>query len=217
MIIRVLAEGFALGLSSGIFCVGSCAPFLFPYLMAGAKAGIKANAILLVEFLLGRFVGYVIFGMAAGWMGGLLKPHLSEPIRAATLILAALLLVISAFYQIFPKNPFCDFLIKRRALVRVPFLFGFLLGINICPPFLLGVARLLEIGNVWLGALFFSAFFVSSTLYLLPIFVVTPLFKGERLRRIGIMASFIVGVCYLGAGLYALLLSLPSFFSRLSS
>lgn len=197
---RIFCEGFFLGLSTGAVCFASCAPFLVPYLMLDTRAKLKQNAALFIQFLAGRFLAYLLFGLFAGGLGFSLKPHLSGKIPAVTVMIAAGLMIFFALYRSFPENPFCRLAFGKRNVAHVPFLFGFLLGLNFCPPFLLGMARLIEIGSFFGGAVFFSGFFLSSTLYLLPLFAVAPFFPAERLRSVGTTVSLIVGGAYFVSG-----------------
>ena len=197
MTVQILIEGFALGASTGLLCIGSCVPFLLPYLMTSGKAATKENVSLLIQFFLGRFVAYFLFGMLAGWLGEKMEARLPGSVRSFALIAASLLMIVSAFYRTFPKNPFCGMKLGKQIMNLPPFWLGIFLGLNVCPPFLLGIARLMQIGSVWRGALYFMAFFVSSSLYLLPAFIVTPFFSGERARRLGAIVSLIVGGWFL--------------------
>ncbi|OGW82369.1 MAG: hypothetical protein A3C47_02280 [Omnitrophica bacterium RIFCSPHIGHO2_02_FULL_51_18] len=205
MLVQILTEGFSLGASTGVLCLGTCAPFLVPYLMMGARPNLKENAPLVIQFFLGRFLAYFLFGMCAGWIGGEIRPHLSANLRSATLIATSAFMIFFALTQKFPKR-FCFFAGGAKPLkLRAPFLLGLLLGLNICPPFLVGMARLLEIGNLWFGALFFTAFFVSSSFYLLPLFAVSPFISSDRLKNVGFLASLLVGGWFLLTGVFALL------------
>ncbi len=197
MIAQFFAEGFVLGISSGATCVGSCAPFLLPYVLAEGESKYSKSVLLLARFLLGRFLAYLLFGMAAGWLGGQIKPHLSQAVQNGTLAVASLFMIAFAFSRTSGGGKICAWLAGAESKRRMPFVFGFLLGLNLCPPFLVGVARLAEIGSVWGGAIFFSAFFLATTIYIVPFFIAGPFFATERLRRVGIIASFLVGIWYL--------------------
>lgn len=205
MIGRVFSEGLFLGFSTGVICLATCAPVLVPYLMLDSKSKLRKNAPLFFQFLAGRFFAYLAFGLLAGAFGMALKPHVSGKIRAVTVIVTATLMIAFAFQKNYPESFFCRLTFGKRGAAQVPFLFGFLLGFNICPPFLLGMARLLEIGSMALGAVFFSGFFVSSTLYLIPFFLVIPFLPADRLRAIGTIVSFLVGAWYLVTGLISLI------------
>jgi sulfite exporter TauE/SafE len=61
-------EGFLLGLASGITCLAYCASVLTPF-MLGEGNKIRRNGFVLAQFLLGRLLGYLLFG-AAAWLAG---------------------------------------------------------------------------------------------------------------------------------------------------
>lgn len=63
-----MLEPLLLGLSSGTVCLAYCAPVLVPYLL-GEGRDIRHSVPLLVEFLLGRLAGYVLFALIA-WLIG---------------------------------------------------------------------------------------------------------------------------------------------------
>lgn len=202
--LRALSEGFALGASTGVTCAATCLPFLVPYLMTDERKRVHEYVPLLFQFLSGRLIAYVLFGLAAGWLGAELKPYISESARAWSVIFTAALLLFSSLGPHFSIKPFCAVSFSKNLSKRTPFLLGILLGLNICPPFLLGMARLSEFGTALTGALFFSAFFAASSLYLVPFFILKPLAAGERVRFVGRIVSVLVGLWYLGVGVFAL-------------
>jgi len=51
-------QGFLLGLSTGVFCLGYCAPVLVPYVLAEARPQLGVNLGLVGQFLLGRLAAY---------------------------------------------------------------------------------------------------------------------------------------------------------------
>lgn len=200
MIAQVLSEGFVLGFSSGLTCVGTCVPFLVPYLMMDSKRALKENLGAAAYFLSGRLIAYVLVGAGAGFLGGTLRPYVSPRTQAAILILTSILMIGFALHRGFRANLFCSFLGKTVVVKRFPFVLGFLLGFNACPPFLVAFARLFEIGNAFSGALYFFAFFVATTIYILPLFAVIPFFSTERLQKVGQMIALLVGVWFLAVG-----------------
>ena len=56
------------GLSVGVFCLTYCFPFMAPFLGAEERS-LGKNFRVLLEFLLGRFAGYLGFGILAGYFG----------------------------------------------------------------------------------------------------------------------------------------------------
>lgn len=67
-------QAFLLGLSNGAVCLAYCAPVLIPYLLGEGKR-ISRNFAVLIRFLAGRLLGYLLFGIMA-WaiiVNGLIK------------------------------------------------------------------------------------------------------------------------------------------------
>jgi len=203
-LISVLAEGFILGISTGSVCAATCFPFLLPYLMAESGDGFRKQAFLLLRFFSGRLTAYLLVGAMAGWLGGRFRGYFPEWTHDWPLIILASAMMVLALERIFPKISSCPRVPKPFLSAQFPFLLGFLMGLNICPPFLIGISRLLEIGSSGLGMVFFFAFFVASSLYLLPLFLILPFFSSERMRRVGAFTSFLVGISYLAKGIFSL-------------
>ncbi|MFH1848062.1 MAG: hypothetical protein ABH825_02460, partial [Candidatus Omnitrophota bacterium] len=64
------------------------------------------------------------------------------------------------------------------------------------PPYLVGLARLLEMLDVALGVLLFLAFFAGTSFFMLPLAALGPLGKIERLRSVGMIAALLSGVWF---------------------
>ena len=61
-------EGFFLGLSTGLYCLGACAPVFVPYLLAEGSGG-RFQARAVAEFMAGRLAAYLLFAVAVGALG----------------------------------------------------------------------------------------------------------------------------------------------------
>ena len=59
-----MMQAFLLGLSYGAVCVAYCAPVLVPYLLGEGNRTWRNYAVLL-RFLAGRLLGYLLFGIMA--------------------------------------------------------------------------------------------------------------------------------------------------------
>lgn len=194
---RVIIEGWLLGLSTGPYCLGACMPFMIPYLFAEGRPTWSANARIVGEFLLGRFLAYLLFGAAVGWIGGWLAPHLTQRVASLALGATAALMLLYALVNSLPHWTLCAWTLRRLPMVRMPVLLGFLIGINVCPPFLVAVARLLQVGGVTSGMVFFLGFFAGTSLYALPLLGVSPLTRVPRFQRIGTLSALLVGSWFL--------------------
>lgn len=195
----LLAEGLGLGLSTGLYCVGACVPVLVPYLLAEER-GWERDLVLLGKFLLGRLAAYLLFAVVVGAAGASLgapPPWLS----GASLLACGLLLLAYAFTRSLPRLDLCATVSRSPALRQAPFLLGFLVGANPCPPFVAGLARLLTVGSVAGCVAYFSAFFVGTTAYVLPVLLAVPLKAVERLKSAAAIAAGLSGLWFIGLGL----------------
>ena len=195
--IRILLEGWLLGLSTGPYCLGACAPFLVPFLLAEGAGTLRRNVALVSEFLLGRLVAYLAFGAAVGWGGETLKPHLSQHLASAALVVTSAVMILYAVVKGLPQWKLCALTARRLPMRRVPFLLGVLIGINVCPPFLVAMARIIQLGGAATGAVFFLWFFAGTTLLTVPLLVVSPFTRSQRAQRIGTLAAILIGAWFL--------------------
>ena len=211
-----LSQGFWLGLATGPYCFAACAPFLVPYLCAEGSPALAGNLKALARFLAGRFLAYLIFGAAAGALGAAVSSSVPLWLPAAALTLRAFLRLAcagrkeirtagtcgtsdtaGAVVQNFPRASWCLAAGRWTTPQRVPFVMGFLTGINVCPPFLTGMVVVLALGSAAGGAAFFTAFFAATSLYLLPVLGVWPWLSNARARSVGRWALLLAGVWYL--------------------
>lgn len=194
---RLVAEGWLLGLSTGPYCLGACAPFMVPFLFAEGRPTWGGNFRIISEFLLGRLLAYLLFGALVGWIGELLRPRLAQQFASLALGATAALLLLYALVKSLPHWSVCAWMARRLPRVRMPLVLGFLIGINVCPPFLVAIARLLQVGNLLGGVVFFLGFFAGTSLYTLPLLVASPLTRQVRFQRIGTLSAILIGSWFL--------------------
>ncbi|MCL5110776.1 MAG: sulfite exporter TauE/SafE family protein [Chloroflexi bacterium] len=197
---HLLWQGLLLGLSTGLFCLGACAPALVPALLVGQR-GWRGSAAVVAQVAGGRLLAYLIFGAAVGALGTALDPGSQALRRLGGVAMLLLALVLAAHLAgLGPRVatlPVCRLLPAR--VFRAPWAFGFLTGLSVCPPFLLALATALGAGGPLEGALFFAAFFAGTALYLLPLVPLGALGRWEAPRLVGRIAGM------LAAGLFAVL------------
>ncbi|MFA6028473.1 MAG: sulfite exporter TauE/SafE family protein [Elusimicrobiota bacterium] len=201
------AEAFALGLSTGPYCLSACAPLLFPYLLGGGQEGWKRQLAALAEFLGGRLAAYLLFGAAAGALGAAALQRLPAALVGGAILASGLLLLAVFAVETFPQASLCAWALRRPVLRRAPFLLGFAVGINLCPPFVAGFLRAAGSGGAGSGALYFLSFFAGTSLFLLPFVAAVPMSAVERLRAVGRLACGLSGLWLCGQGLFVLLKS----------
>jgi sulfite exporter TauE/SafE len=188
------SAGFFLGLASGPACFVSCAPALLPMVVTQAP-GVDARRSAwahIAQFLGGRLAAYILVGAISGGLGPIMEASGLRFAGWAALCLGVMLIALG----IGPPIPLraCTILNRHTGMRLLPFLFGTLTGLNVCPPFLAAVAYTLERGaGAISGMLFFFAFFVATSLYLLPIGFTPSLPNRKALAFMGRLAAILMG------------------------
>ncbi len=187
---EVILEPLLAGFSTGLFCCVTCYPFLLPIFAAEER---KAGATLRVwlQFLLGRLAGYVLFGTAIGWLGERLQFAWLDRLTTLGLMLMALVLVFYAIGFRQPRWSFCAAGTRRGA--ATPLLLGFLLGLHICPPFLVSVAYVFTLHSTAKGIVYFLVFFCATSVYLVPLLFVGGLGRMPEFRLAARASALAVG------------------------
>lgn len=213
---RLVGEGFAVGLAGGAACLATCAPVLLPFIAAGEGPRWR-SVVALGQFLLGRLAGYLVFGVLA-WIAGLTL--LSSPRWRGWLVGSAYLgvAILMVSYGFSQPRAVCAATPAREMLARardrwpslLPVMLGLLTGLNLCPPFVLAVTRAADAGGLLGSLTFFSAFFVGTSVYLVPLPLLGMLRRPEAVRTVARLAAGVVGVYCAYLGLVALIGGLPS-------
>jgi hypothetical protein len=194
-------EGFLLGLANNFACLGVCLPVILPYLLTGTTKPAYPIAL----FMAGRLLSYLIFGLFAGLAGIYLFQRLDPRVFPALLIVLSLWLILFSVGKLTETRGSCGWISKWFKGRFYPFYAGALVGINICPPFMLGFARAIEMQSILRPMIFFLGFFFGSSLWLIPFLFTGKLTGSNSVRMIGRLASFLAGVWYLGLGIISLL------------
>jgi sulfite exporter TauE/SafE len=200
----MLIEGFALGLSSGSYCIVACAPVALPFL-AAEGAGAKKSLILIGVFAVGRLVAYIAVGAILGALGvyaaGYLPPSfVGASYRIAGLISGLVLLVGGVAGISSGGHRLC--VAARRAFEprAGAFLAGISTGLAVCPPFVAAAAMVFGSGGGTLGGVaYFLLFFLGTSVWLLPLLggpLLTSRFPASRwvIRA----AMILLGLWFLG-------------------
>ncbi len=202
----LIVNGFLLGLTAGPACFTACVPVLLSVSLAERPGAVPAASWAFVcRFLVGRFGAYLLFGLFMGTIGGRLGTS-GLYIGAVATVLMALLLMAYGFGLPLPHAGLC-----RWASVaggrHFPILLGVLTGLNVCPPFLLAIAYMIQrtVDPVF-GMLFFCAFFVATSLYVLPAALVGYLPDHRLMTHLGRVSAVAVGAYFCFQGVSTLML-----------
>ncbi|HVN20400.1 MAG TPA: sulfite exporter TauE/SafE family protein [Dongiaceae bacterium] len=205
-------EALALGLASGPVCVASCGPVLVPSLLAG-RAGIRPNSHYLFLFLATRLLGYLVFATVAWEVGT--SVSLRAPVRPLVFGAIHLLLAGALLLYAYSAGRMCACSPAGSALVtiggngkhKVPgaAVLGFLTGVSLCPPFVLASVRAAEAASITAALLFFTAFFIGTTIWFVPFAGLGWVKRNQAVITVARMAMVLIAFYYSYAGLMILI------------
>jgi len=185
----------------GPACLGTCLPVLFPLACARGASGLWARARALGAFSLGRLAAYLAFGALVGFLGGEVHHPLAARVSALGMIGLALLMIVFGLVTGFPRLGLCSRMARvlpRRGLSPA---MGFLTGLSLCPPFLMAMSYVFTLGRVGAGLGFFAAYFLVTSLWLLPVLLLGRAAAAERVRWVAQLAALGAGLLFLLHGL----------------
>ncbi len=162
----------------------------------------KKNFLVLLEFLAGRLAGYLCFGLLVGYLGEKFDPGWLRHATDISFIALSLVLLLYLLGLVREKN-FCS--TPKFIKTRSPALMGFFMGINLCPPFLLSLIYVFSRKSALYGMLYFALFFLTSSLYFLPILFLGFASRAKEFRTVARVSGFIVSGIFLVYGFYSLL------------
>jgi sulfite exporter TauE/SafE len=199
---NLLIQPFLLGLSIGLYCFAYCLPFVSSYLVS-EKRLIKDDFKVILQVIIGRFFGYLLFGAFFGYLGEKIDNPTLNLILIAALVVLSFFLILHALNLFKPK--WLCFLKIRQYKNKFPWLMGFLLGVNLCPPFLISLTYVFTLHDLWKGIIYFIMFFIGTSLYFLPVTFLGFLNKMKEFRLAARLAALVVGIGFLGYGIYYLI------------
>ena len=183
-----------LGLASGGSCLASCGP-LAAALLASEEISLKRSSVLLGVFLTGRLLGYVGWAVLS-WLLGTLISQSTRGLAlfsAADLVLGAWLI----YYGIRPpvsSHGNCPGATLNSSWSGHTAFFrggvwGFLSGLQICPPFITAVTEAARTGSLGGSLLFFFFFYLGTGIWFLPFPFIGTL---GRFRQVAQVARFLI-------------------------
>jgi sulfite exporter TauE/SafE len=175
--ITALAQGFGLGIATGVSCLASCGPIYLSYLLGEKRSGRQSLATI-VLLNLGRFVSYAGFGALMGLLGGSLPSSIRIPVAYGGYILLPVFLISSVIRTHKSCGGGCA-IPRWLKFTRSPILLGMLTGFSLCPAFLIAVTGAFSSTGPLHGALLFTGFFAGTTVYLVP-FAAFGLLSGRK-------------------------------------
>lgn len=187
-----LVSGFTLGLLTGTTCFATCGPIYTPFLMQ-RKLNIFQSLFMILEISAGRFVSYILFGLAAGLLGRSISSFSEHKalFTAIAYVAFSVMLIMSAFNSS-QKEKGCA-VSKWGKFANAPFLLGIVTGINFCPSFLIALTNAVSLNGPLSGAVLFFGFYMGTNIYLLPLSLFGVMGNQKVFRKIAMIASIVVG------------------------
>lgn len=189
---ETLVSGLSLGLLTGTTCFATCGPIYTPFLMQ-KKLNLFQSVFMILEISAGRFVSYILFGIAAGMLGksiGSFGEH-KAVFTSIAYVAFSVMLIMSAFNT--RQNEKGCAISKWGKFANAPFLLGVVTGINFCPSFLIALTNAVSLNGPLSGAVLFFGFYLGTNVYLLPLSVFGVMGNQKLFRKIAMVASIIVG------------------------
>lgn len=199
-IIPKIVAGYLAGLSVGVYCLGLCLPVFLPILLS-KKRNIKKSFWLVVEFSLGRLLGYLFFGLIFGWLGQTIKSNLVHQIVSLANLWLGILMILYSLKIIDKK--FCP--TRLFNYLKWAFLVGFLTGVNICPPFLASLTYVFNLRDAFLSLIYFFSFFLGTSTYIVPAAIFGFFSKFPWLQKLGQISGFLVGFYFITQSLFKII------------
>ena len=169
-----MIDGLILGLSTGLYCISSCAPVTVPLVCAGDNPSVKHTARLGAMFMAGRFAAYIAVGAILGSLGSFAASFL-HPAQAAmfsriSYLLAGAVLLASGVITMRNKGKSCTWYKAAHRFGFNALAVGIATGFSICPPFFAAASKVFGNYGSAGGALYFLLFFLGSSVYFIPMF-----------------------------------------------
>uniref|UniRef100_A0A7V3ZUM8 Urease accessory protein UreH-like transmembrane domain-containing protein n=1 Tax=candidate division WOR-3 bacterium TaxID=2052148 RepID=A0A7V3ZUM8_UNCW3 len=197
----LLFKALLLGLATGYFCLGYCLPTILPYFLS--TDNFKKNLKNLLFFLFGRLFGYLSFGFFFALLGkSLVKLSTFHNLILPLLyICLSILLFLYGFFLSFSHFSLCQIFKNKLTLNLSLFFIGLIMGINICPPFLISILNVIETADILKGLLYFFFFFLATTIYFFPFAFLSFLTQYKITKIIGKISAFLAGGYFLYQGI----------------
>ncbi len=196
-----MIEGLLIGLSVGASCLASCGPLVISVIMKNTPTTFGAYAYL-GKFLSGRLLAYIIIAFMVSMAHG--TEWQTRNFVSATNLIAGLMMIANAFIKLpsyCVKGRSFKSLVRQYApQVYVPTL-GFFSAINACPPIIAAASSAAVAESAVEAILTFIMFFIGSSVYMLPLPLISAARDKEALHSIGKFASVIVGIVMVAKGL----------------
>jgi hypothetical protein len=176
--------------------------------MLAEQPGMGLSARYLSTFLGARFLGYLLFAVAAWELGVLVA--LPPALRLLTVGIVHVLLAGVLLWYAYaigrrrarssPGSQLVTIGAAGRRAMSGPAALGFLTGFSLCPPFVIAGVRAAQLHSVAAALLFFAVFFIGTSVWFVPFVSLGRVRRNEAVTTVARMAMVIIAVYYLFLG-----------------
>lgn len=201
-----MLDSLILGVSSGSACVATCGIVMFPYLMSGS-AGTKNITVDLSIFMLARFIVYFILATLSWYFGQALfsNPVIRNIVPGILYIGLSIMLVYYSISKSRKANCPAKMFTAINNKKLIPIILGIVNSLGFCPALFIVLTKGATQNNLMQSYLAFTAFFIGSSIWFLPLPFVGKIKKGDVLKTIGILATGLAGIIFMIKGITILI------------
>lgn len=187
-----IVPGFLAGLSVGVYCIGVCLPIFVPLILSD-RQNKRSSLRIVLEFSLGRLLGYLFFGISIGYLGVEIDSDLVHRVVTLATLFTGLVLVVFSLGILKWGHGACKLFFGKA---KVPVILGFLTGVNVCPPFLASLAYIFTLKSVFASAVYFVFFFLGTSVYIVPLGLLGSFSRETILQKIARVSGVFVGAYF---------------------
>lgn len=202
-----------LGLTSGGACLATCGPLVAAFL-AAERITVKQSAALLTVFLSGRLLGYGGWAVVSWLLGQAL---LQNPTGLTIFAIAAVALGGWLIYYGISRphgpshesclasslKPLASPMISRQAFFRSG-VWGFLSGLQVCPPFLAAIMGAAQTGSLGGSLLFFLLFYLGTGVWFTPFPFIGTLARFPQFAQVARFVTLPLGAYFIYSGVFSI-------------
>ena len=208
-----METAFFLGLASGGACLVTCGPLAAAFLTA-ERVGLRRGTALLTVFLSGRLLGYLGWAVLSWLLGRAIfqVPEGSTALSFAGLVLGAWLIYYGISRPSEDSHRNCPGSILKsidsRLGTRQVFfrggVWGFLSGLQVCPPFLAAIIGAARTGGLGDSLLFFFLFYLGTGVWFIPFPLIGTLGRFRQVAQVARFCALPLGAYYVYSGFISL-------------
>jgi sulfite exporter TauE/SafE len=208
-----METAFFLGLTSGGACLVTCGPLAAAF-VAAEGVSLRRSTTLLTVFLSGRLLGYCGWAVLSWLMGRAIIQGIEglTAFSVADLVLGAWLIYYGISRPEDSSHRNCPGSILKSLGSRLEShqvffrggVWGFLSGLQVCPPFFVAIIEAARTGSLGSSLLFFLLFYLGTGVWFIPFPFIGTLGRFRQVAQVARFCALPLGAYYIYSGLISL-------------